>query len=415
MNLVKRLLSNPYLWGAIALATLLLGLTPWVYPGEAATQMAQWLGVWETGAGNAHPMAQGVFLGIAWIAPSVAAFNVANALFAALCVLCLCALVRWLIVLLTPEPRTAAHRLTAIAVGVPLAAFALLLSPDFLRAGTHFQWQPLDLALTLATAVHICGTAYNGHHRRMFVAAFAIGVIALCSPWQLLLAPLLTVALGLGYFAAHDRVRIRPFVTCLLIPLLLGMAVVSGVAVCFALGAGASSATGAFKAFVLTQAIGTLGRQLQEGAQKVKIFGEEIAVRAEICSLHGTSGHADKNGLLAWLQGFDKKPEMIFVNHGDDDSCTDFCKTLTEVYDYRAEAPYSGTQYDLSTGECTIRTIGRRIVPKGTLKARNTYNALVNAAQALLDLAKSFKGRTNKEIEQFTAHIKALTEKWKDR
>ena len=163
------------------------------------------------------------------------------------------------------------------------------------------------------------------------------------------------------------------------------------------------------------QAIGTLGRQLQEGAQKVKIFGEEIAVRAEICSLHGTSGHADKNGLLAWLQGFDKKPEMIFVNHGDDDSCTDFCKTLTEVYDYRAEAPYSGTQYDLSTGECTIRTIGRRIVPKGTLKARNTYNALVNAAQALLDLAKSFKGRTNKEIEQFTSHIKALTEKWKDR
>ena len=258
MNLVKRLLATPYLWGAIALATLLLGLTPWVYPGEAATQMAQWLGVWEAGAGNAHPMAQGIFLGIAWIAPSVTAFNVANALFAALCVLYLCALVRWLIVLLTPEPRTAAHRLTAVAVGVPLAALALLLSPDFLRAGTHFQWQPLDLALTLATALHVCKTAYDGHHRRMFVAAFAIGVIALCSPWQLLLAPLLTVALGLGYFAAHDRVRIRPFVTCLLIPLFLGMAVVSGGAVCFALGAGASSATGALKAFVLTQALGTL-------------------------------------------------------------------------------------------------------------------------------------------------------------
>ena len=131
MNLVKRLLSTPYLWGAIALATLLLGLTPWVYPGEAATQMAKWLGVWEAGAGNAHPMAQAVFLGIAWIAPSVTAFNVANALFAALCVLYLCALVRWLIVLLTPEPRTATHRLTAVAVGVPLAApFAPLVRRD---------------------------------------------------------------------------------------------------------------------------------------------------------------------------------------------------------------------------------------------------------------------------------------------
>ena len=163
------------------------------------------------------------------------------------------------------------------------------------------------------------------------------------------------------------------------------------------------------------QAIGTLGRQLQEGAKKVKIFGEEIAVRAEIHSLKGISGHADKNGLLAWLQSFDKLPEMIFVNHGDDDSCTDFCKTLTETYGYAAEAPFSGTQYDLSTGECTIRTLGRRIVPKGTLKARNTYNALVNAALQLLEIAKAFKGRTNKETEQFTSHIRNLIEKWKDR
>jgi metallo-beta-lactamase family protein len=163
------------------------------------------------------------------------------------------------------------------------------------------------------------------------------------------------------------------------------------------------------------QAMGTLGRQLQEGAKKVKLFGEEIAVRAEIHSLQGISGHADKNGLLAWIHGFEKKPEMIFVNHGDDDSCIDFCKTLTETYDYTADAPYSGTQYDLATGECTIRTLGKRIVPKGTLKARNTYNALVTAAQRLFDIAKAFKGRTNKETEQFTSHINALTDKWKDR
>ena len=161
--------------------------------------------------------------------------------------------------------------------------------------------------------------------------------------------------------------------------------------------------------------MGTLGRQLQEGAKKVKLFGEEIAVRAEIHSLQGISGHADKNGLLAWIHGFEKKPEMIFVNHGDDDSCIDFCKTLTETYDYTADAPYSGTQYDLATGECTIRTLGKRIVPKGTLKARNTYNALVTAAQRLFDIAKAFKGRTNKETEQFTSHINSLADKWKDR
>ncbi len=163
------------------------------------------------------------------------------------------------------------------------------------------------------------------------------------------------------------------------------------------------------------QAIGSLGRTIQDGAQKVKLFGEDIAVKAEICTLQGTSGHADRNGLLAWVQSFEKGPEMIFVNHGDDDSCEEFCALLKDTCGYAAEAPFSGTQYDLITGECTIRTLGKRIVPKGALKARTTYNSLINAAQALLDLARSYKGHTNKELEQFTAHINTLSEKWKEK
>ena len=53
--------------------------------------------------------------------------------------------------------------------------------------------------------------------------------------------------------------------------------------------------------FVGYQAVGTLGRTLIEGATDVKLFGEAIEVRAEICQLTGLSGHADKNGLLAWI------------------------------------------------------------------------------------------------------------------
>ena len=163
------------------------------------------------------------------------------------------------------------------------------------------------------------------------------------------------------------------------------------------------------------QAEGSLGRALQDGVDKVRLFTEDIAVRAEIVSLQGISGHADRDGLLAWVQAFEKGPEMIFVNHGAEDSCESFCKLLTETCGYHAEAPFSGNQYDLKTGQCTIRTLGRRVVPKGTLKARSTYNNLIAAAQALLELARAFKGRTNKELEQFTSHIKALTEKWRGR
>lgn len=160
------------------------------------------------------------------------------------------------------------------------------------------------------------------------------------------------------------------------------------------------------------QAEGTLGRLLQDGTDKVKLFGEEIAVRAEIATLHGTSGHADRNGLLAWLQSFETKPTQIFINHGDEDACEAFRTLLTETCGYNADAPFSGTQFDLRENRYTIRTSGRRITPKGTLKARNTYNALIASAQALLELARSYKGHPNKEIEQFTSRINALTEKW---
>ena len=80
--------------------------------------------------------------------------------------------------------------------------------------------------------------------------------------------------------------------------------------------------------FVGYQAEGSLGWKLENGAKSVKLFGEDIAVNAEIAMLHGTSGHADKEGLLAWLAGFREKPKMVFVNHGDDSSCKAFCATM---------------------------------------------------------------------------------------
>lgn len=54
------------------------------------------------------------------------------------------------------------------------------------------------------------------------------------------------------------------------------------------------------------QAIGTLGRSIVDGKKEVKLFGEPIEIRASIKKLEGLSGHADKNGLIGWLQKFEK-------------------------------------------------------------------------------------------------------------
>ncbi len=169
--------------------------------------------------------------------------------------------------------------------------------------------------------------------------------------------------------------------------------------------------------FVGYQTEGSLGRRLLDGEKTVTLFGEEISVKAEIARLQGTSGHADKNGLVNWLKGFKTNPELIFVNHGDDESCEDF-KNLLVALGYNATAPYSGTEYDLKTGKLTVYTDGkaidREIEYKSGSRANNIYKEMVNQAERLLTLAKGKRGRTNKDNAKLTAQIRSLIEKWQD-
>lgn len=72
--------------------------------------------------------------------------------------------------------------------------------------------------------------------------------------------------------------------------------------------------------FVGYQANGTLGRILKDGAKKVKLLGEEIAVFAKIHSVEGFSGHADQTDLINWLSAFKKKPKKVFLVHGEEES-----------------------------------------------------------------------------------------------
>jgi len=168
--------------------------------------------------------------------------------------------------------------------------------------------------------------------------------------------------------------------------------------------------------FVGYQAEGSLGRKLQDGAQYVRLFGEDITVNAEIAALHGTSGHADQAGLIRWLAGFKEKPQMVFVNHGDDAACMIFQKLLTQM-GYYAEAPYSGAEYDLKTGRMTVfadsKPIRREEQTKGSARARAVYGDLLSAAEALLAFVKTCKGRTNKDNAKLASQIRNLIEKWK--
>ncbi len=169
--------------------------------------------------------------------------------------------------------------------------------------------------------------------------------------------------------------------------------------------------------FVGYQSEGSLGRYLIDGAKSVKLFGEEITVNAEIARLDGTSGHADRDGLLRWLGGFSEKPSLVFVNHGDFDSCEDFKNLLSEK-GYNATAPYSGTEYDLDGGKMTVYAEGkakdRRESFKATTRAAVIYRDMLAEAERLLKIVKARQGRPNKDNAKLTSQIKSLVEKWKD-
>ena len=65
------------------------------------------------------------------------------------------------------------------------------------------------------------------------------------------------------------------------------------------------------------QVAGTRGAKLVAGAREVKIHGAYVAVKAEVSQLEGFSGHADANGLMAWMRAMDAAPRQVFVVHGE--------------------------------------------------------------------------------------------------
>ncbi len=88
------------------------------------------------------------------------------------------------------------------------------------------------------------------------------------------------------------------------------------------------------------QAQGTLGRKIVDGAKRVRIFGEEVVVAADVYTIGGLSAHADREDLLAWAGGFRARPETVFVAHGEESVSVGFAGLLKGRFGWNATVPY---------------------------------------------------------------------------
>ena len=91
--------------------------------------------------------------------------------------------------------------------------------------------------------------------------------------------------------------------------------------------------------FVGYQAGGTPGRQLLNGARRVRLLGHTHAVRARIVKIDGFSAHTDREGLLAWLSDMCVPPRCVFVTHGEKKAATSLAQFLSEKTGWQTQAP----------------------------------------------------------------------------
>ncbi len=196
--------------------------------------------------------------------------------------------------------------------------------------------------------------------------------------------------------------------------------------------------------FVGYQAVGTPGRSILDGADHVKLFGEDIDVEAEICQLPGVSGHADDKGLIKWISSMEEKPRKVFVCHGEDTVTEVFRDRLKNELGLDAYAPFSGAEFDLASGQITVdakpvritkekkeqivaerQTGGQYVRRKGsdkgaakhytsqTKRSAEIYTRLVAAGSRLMGVIKDSEGGANKDLSEFTQEILRLAEKWR--
>lgn len=110
--------------------------------------------------------------------------------------------------------------------------------------------------------------------------------------------------------------------------------------------------------FVGYQAEGTLGRALLGGAKEVTLFGEPVQVNAEIYNLEGFSGHADRNGLMEWISGFQQQPKQVFLVHGEEQSKKDLAKSIEKELGYEPVVITNVSEFSLeNAGDVTLEDV----------------------------------------------------------
>ena len=164
--------------------------------------------------------------------------------------------------------------------------------------------------------------------------------------------------------------------------------------------------------FVGYQAPGTLGRTIVDGAKKVKIFGEEIAVNARIEYIEGYSGHADQEWLLNFVYSFTNQPKHIFLVHGEPEGQEVLKQKIEENPGTKVTIPEFGQSFELGNEMPVELERSKDVVAfDKELMRINVLDRIEQMKDQISELANTVK---EENFEAQDDDIKKLSDKIKD-
>ena len=102
-----------------------------------------------------------------------------------------------------------------------------------------------------------------------------------------------------------------------------------------------------FEAWVPVQAGGTRGATLAAGADHLRMFGQDVPIRAEVVQLQSFSGHADADEILDWMGGARRTPTMTYLTHGEPDAADTLRGRINRELKWEARVPEHLERIDL--------------------------------------------------------------------
>ncbi len=160
--------------------------------------------------------------------------------------------------------------------------------------------------------------------------------------------------------------------------------------------------------FVGFQAEGTLGRMLVDGATRVKIYGEDVVVKSRIYTLGGFSGHADRDGLLAWMSRIKNEKLTVFVIHGEERSSLALADSIKERFGYTTYVPRWGEIVDIDTLQSSMAQYGTEAAPTAPPLEGDIERVLGSITGALDRYREAVRNNRADEMRKFESRLAEL-------